>query len=136
MKKRIEKYFPAAMNAIDTVFPKTKGEIAKEFQGYISAFGSAVLQMGLMPTLAVHADEGSGAAQDKRLLLQVLALTLTHTNGVLSSAAQQSLKGKEKELFKIAVQGNQDLRQELREHLLDAAVAVKLCLRTYKLTSA
>ena len=137
MKKRIEKYFPAAMKAIEDVLQG--GDVSKvidrEYQGYISAFGAAILQMGLMPTLAVHADEGSGAIRDKRMLLDVLARTMNQ-GGFLSEKAQKALKDKTDQLFKVAVEGNDELRKELTEHLLDVAIAVKLCLRTFKLTES
>lgn len=136
MKKRIEKYFPAAMQAIEAVLYKEKEPIAKEYQGYVSAFGSSVLQMGLLPTLAVHADEGSGAQQDRRKLLEVLARTLTGaTEALAGSPVRPALHNKETDLFRIAVE-RPELRDELREHLLDAVVAVKLCLRTFKLTES
>ena len=136
MKKRIEKYFPSAMSAITTVLQNgnEEVEIAREFQGYISAFGASVLQMGLLPTLAVYADKESGAVEKKWMLLEVLAHVLMANDGVyLSSTAKTALKGREKDLFKVVI-ANGGIQREVTEGLLDAVVAVKLCLRTFKLS--
>lgn len=138
MKKRIEKYFPAAMAAIKKVLQEDREEhvIPREYQGYISAFGASVLQMGLLPTLAVHDDRESGAAKDKGKLLEVLSRTIQMNSGqILSEKARQVLSSQEKSLFRNAVQ-HPEIRQELADHLLDAAVAVKLCLRTFKLSES
>lgn len=137
MKKRIEKYFEAALQSIRVVLQDNNEQaiIDREYQGYISAFGASVMQMGLLPTLAFHADEGSDSAKDRRKLLRVLAETLVRENNVISPRLRSALTGKEDQLFKVAV-ANQALLPELQEHLLDAAVAIKLCIRTFKLSEA
>lgn len=137
MKKRIEKYFEAALQSIRVVLQENNEQavIDREYQGYISAFGASVMQMGLLPTLAFHADEGSDSAKDRRKLLRVLAETLVRENNVISPRLRSALTGKEDQLFKVAV-ANQALLPELQEHLLDAAVAIKLCIRTFKLSEA
>jgi len=135
MKKRIEKLFPAAYDAIENVLEKrySPNPIPSEFQGYISSFGASVMQMGLLPTLAVYADEGSGAAQDRRLLLETLAFVLYQKQ---SSSPHEAIlpPGDNKKLFETTVkQLDKSQQLELKKHLLDAAIAVKLCLRTFKL---
>lgn len=132
MKKRIEKYFPAAMNAIADILQKEGKDIPREYQAYAAAFGSAVLQMGLLPTLAVYADKESGSAEDKNALLKVLAKTVCAA-GTLNQSLSAKLVKEEYDLYKVAV-FNRDQERALREHLLDAVVAVKLCLRTFKLS--
>lgn len=133
MKKRIEKYFPAAMDAIARVLLKNN-EIPREYQGYASAFGASILQMGLMPTLAVHADKESGSAQERPKLLHVLALTMMKTESAgLPLKARNALQGHEEKLFEVAV-NHPELQADLREALLDAIVAVKLCMRTFKMS--
>lgn len=135
MKKNIEKLFPAAHQAIMEVFKEHETKpIDSEFQGYISSFGASVLQMGLLPTLAVFADEDSASAKDRKKLLLVLAKVLAHKNsGYASSSAIANQTDK---LFEFAIdrkkKGDAELLT-LQRHLLDASVAVKLCLRTFKL---
>lgn len=138
MKKRIEKYFPSALAAIKKGLQENDSTkiIDREYQGYISSFGASILQMGLLPTIAVYSDKGSDAAKDKKLLLDTLAYTLTGTNGILSSELKTKLTDKETDLFKVTVDLQKDLQTELREHLLDAAVALKLCIRTFQLKEA
>lgn len=136
MKKRIEKLFPAALDAIDEILlgGDENKLIDSEYQGYISSFGASVMQMGMLPTLAVYADEGSGASRDRRKLLKILAKVLV--SSASSFQYKQAIIAHGNDLFKTAVQGllSQSERNTLQEHLLDASVAVKLCLRTFKLT--
>lgn len=136
MKKRIEKYFSKAIDAIKEVLAdgSTSKEIPREYQGYIAAFGSSVLQMGLLPTLAVYADQDSGSAEHRHKILLVLAKTIHGTIGnQLSNDGKGALNGTAEHFF-TAVAQKDSLQHELKDPLLDAAVAVKLCLRTFKLT--
>jgi CRISPR-associated protein Cmr5 len=132
MKKNIEKLFPAAHQAIMEVFKEHETKpIDSEFQGYISSFGASVLQMGLLPTLAVFADEDSGSAQDREKLLVVLAKVLAHKSA--GYALHSSIADQTDNLFEFSIHLNKNERVILQKHLLDASVAVKLCLRTFKL---
>ena len=135
MKKRIEKLFPVAFDAIEKIFiEKYKlNPIPSEYQGYISSFGASVMQMGLLPTLAVYADAGSGYAQDRSKLLEVFAYVLYNRSYVNSNEKILPL-GKNENLFKTVVNKmDENKRQLLKGQLLDVAVAIKLCLRTFKL---
>lgn len=136
MKKYIEKLFPSALNAIETVLQTKDGvpmPIEKEYQSYISSFGASIMQMGLLPTLAVYADEDSGSKADRRKIIEVLANVIASTDSTFS---QKNLITDKKKLFDFAAKNlNAAQRIELKEQLLDAAIAVKLCLRTFKLSA-
>ncbi|MCI5056453.1 MAG: hypothetical protein MRY83_10120 [Flavobacteriales bacterium] len=138
MKKRIEDMIPGAIDAIEEHFKNPDGTvppIPRTFQGSISSMGASVLQMGLLPTLAVFADTDSGAKDDQRTqLLKIIIRVLAEYKGY-----------KDKDLFqnagnesacKIAAKMKPEQQKRLKSHLLDAAVAVKLSLRTFKLEDA
>lgn len=133
MKKSIEKLFPAALTAIQQLLDEDYGEygIPAEYQAYISSFGASIMQMGLMPTLAVYADEDSGAARDKRLMLRILSQVLTDKASTLAAEIKTKINDNDN-LFHAAIDLEADESAELRDHLLDAAVATKLCIRTFK----
>lgn len=139
MKKRIEKYFSPAIVAIENVLVQKYGdkEIPREYQGYISAFGASVLQMGLLPTLAVHADNDSGSKEDRGAILKILTQTIMANDGAfLTEKAHSMLKASNNDLFRAAVNLDTATQRELTERILDATVAVKLCLRTFKLSKS
>lgn len=142
MKKRIERLFPAALAAIEQEFPTTNDgvrTIESTFQSYIASFGASVMQMGLRPTLAVFNDKSSGAEQDRGRLLNILTRVLLSEEANFphqqALTAQQSAKERPADqLFRAVVHTkDQRERQVFRRYLLDAAVATKLCLRTFHL---
>lgn len=131
MLRKIEYLIPAALEAIDKVLlPEYKANgIPKEYQGAISGFGSSLLQMGLLPTLAVYNDEEHGASIDRKKLLLVLQQILQHRD---SHFSRKDLLGKQASLLKDALQSNFP-QDELKEQLIQASLAFKLAIRTYKL---
>jgi CRISPR type III-B/RAMP module-associated protein Cmr5 len=135
MKKATEKYFKSAMTAISDILQEedSSKEISREYQAYAASFGSSILQMGLLPTLAVYADQESGSAKDRSKLLKVLAKTLTACDGLKNEPLKQKIRDNAHDLYKTVV-SNDVMKDEFRRHLLDAIVAVKLSLRTFKLS--
>lgn len=141
MKSKFSRLLPPAITAIEDTFKAES--IPAEYQGYISSFGATVMQMGLLPTLAVFASEKEdGAAQDQSALLDILYKVVCSDASRLEDRLKNQLKAaKTKDqaghfLFRAAVSlanNEADLRA-LRAHLMDAAIAVKLSIRTFKLT--
>lgn len=136
----IEKYFTQSLlDAIENKLvikkeaDKNKGKVPKEYKGYISSLGASIQQSGLIPTLAFYHDyedkkeeRTSGSEQDRRPILDILLLLLKEKNIVPSNTEN---------LFQYAV-ALDDVAKErrLKKHLLDACVALKLALRTFKMT--
>lgn len=151
IKQRIHKLLPAAVAAIQRELSPQGQPIAKEYQGYISSFGASIMQMGLLPTLAVFAREfdaennDRGATQDQRVLLNILhAVATCEPSGLRQSIKGHLNEGKYSDnsgprefrlLFRAAIDlaKNEDKLRELKMSLLDAAVATKLAIRTFKL---
>jgi CRISPR-associated protein Cmr5 len=136
MKKRIAKLIPAAIDAVDQVFPANSRPIPREYQGYISSFGASVMQSGILPTLTIYASQQQrgNATEDRSKILSVLQHILLSDHSSLPNGIKETIRGKD--LFKAAVELYKDdlgLR-DLRGHLLDAAVAAKLAIRTFELT--
>jgi CRISPR-associated protein (Cas_Cmr5). len=53
MKQRIENYLPHAINAIITLhIANNNGQVASQYNGYISSLGASIIQTGLLPTIA------------------------------------------------------------------------------------
>lgn len=138
MKERIEKMLVPALNKIKGAFPAKVGQeitIPRTFSGSISGFGAAISQMGLLPALAVYAAEDSGDKGKHRskilkLVTEVLAGYEHTTLELKDLKTGTDLFHKAIDLYKAENSSNN--LEELQDLLLDAAVAVKLALRTYK----
>jgi CRISPR-associated protein Cmr5 len=151
MKQRFSKLLPEAVNAIREEFGKKNNDgyyvvadpISSEYQGYISSFGASVMQMGLLPTLANFGSqkESGGSVEDKGRLLNILKAVITCKASGISPDLKAKItdyktQGTEAHsLFGAAVRisGTDNDLIELQAHLLDAAVATKLAIRTFKL---
>lgn len=132
MLRKIAHLIPAALQAIDQVLlaSEPSGRIPKGYQGAIAGFGVSLLQMGLLPTLAVYTDEDHNADINRQKLLQVLQKILMHEQ---CKFAGKQLLGRESSLLLDALQPGFP-QAALRDHLIQAATAFKLAIRTYKLS--
>lgn len=92
------------------------GEYDKEFKGYISAFGVAVVQMGLYPALLIFEDESANTKGDRSKLADALGIFLDKTDKLSKHYA--SLDEEERKL--------------MQKRVNEALVALKLALRIYK----
>ncbi|MDZ4682761.1 MAG: type III-B CRISPR module-associated protein Cmr5 [Saprospiraceae bacterium] len=131
MLRKIEYLIPAALEAIDATFrTDIQGNgIPSGYQSAASGFGTTLLQMGLLPTLAVYVDEGSDADIDRKKLLATLQAILAHPD---SRFGQKGLLGRQNSLLKDVLQPGFP-QADFKEHLLQASLAFKLAIRTYKL---
>jgi len=113
------------MNKIDNLIPevmqilKTKfkdGKVDNQYNGYISSFGASVLMSGLKATVAMFENENS-KAKDRKILMNVILKVLN-----------KQAKDNDKLLDYILKNDDEKLKQKI----LDIAIAIKLCIRTFK----
>ncbi len=126
MKKNVDKYIPLAIAAIpDSEFLKDN-KIASKYHGYISSFGTMVLHAGPLAATLLYSEEG----KDKKVVTDTIWKLLEsemkykenqHEN-MLSCILDLNKANKKNELNK------------LRKEMLNAAIAIKLVLRTYEKT--
>lgn len=105
------------------IFLLNDGDICKEFKGYISSFGAAVLQSGLLPALAFNHKTESGSKKDRLLLMNAIFLLLKEM--------RKDEVIEEESLFDYAKKFPES--RLIRNQILDAATAIKLVIRTYNL---
>jgi CRISPR-associated protein Cmr5 len=143
---KIEKLLPFALDAAQKFITvdKQKLSVPKQFKGYISSFGASVIQSGLMPTLAFYSD-AKKAKGDRSLLIPALIDILfqkksypvdADVNEVLNTIVKDESKKKLKDvmhsLFVWLLKQNEANPEKLRKELMDASIALKLALRTFK----
>jgi len=126
MKNKIEKYIPQAIEAVKAELYRN-GKVKSEFNGYISSLGSGLVQSGLLPTLAFYASLTSGSMAHRYLLLNAIFKTLGKAN------MTDDLVGNE--LLLVAIEKDEKPLEsfQLKEDIKNAAVAIKLAIRTFPL---
>jgi CRISPR-associated protein Cmr5 len=93
--------------------------VPSEFKGYVSSFGAAIIQSGILPALIFFEDKG-GASKDRPKLLEAIM----RLNSWPADDEKYSLVNYYKDFS-----GN---RRALEAEILNSAVAIKLALRTFK----
>lgn len=114
IKKKIEKYIPKAIEAIQKkeLGILRNNKVPKEYNGYISSFGASIRQAGLLATVLFFDSKNAGSQEDRSKVLRTIEFILGIENGKLKDKiADKSIK-----------------KQEIQ----DAAVALKLAIRTFK----
>ncbi len=115
-KQQIEAYIPKAIEAIEAIEIAKKSDndewvVPKQFNGYISSFGASIRMAGIVPTVLFFKNsENSEEARDKVV------------------TAIEKIIGKK---LLINNQKNPEIDRKMIE---DAASALKLAVRTYKLS--
>jgi CRISPR-associated protein Cmr5 len=119
MSRNIEKYIPRVMEVLNEEFSSNES-ISSAYNGYISSFGVSIIQSGLEPTLALFENRNNQdtTKADKtkipKIILKVLA---PEYNG--DSLLRYLLE-------------HQNEEENLKKDIIDIAIALKLCIRTFK----
>ena len=116
-KRRIEEYIPKALDVIEEEF--SDKAIPKEYNGYIAAFGAGIIQSGLKPTVAIYENKNAQTKSEKNRLTRMILRIID------PSANDDSLLR-----YIIHHAADEEL---LKEEIVDAAIAIKLAMRTFKL---
>ena len=112
MRKQIESYIPKALEAIKNLNIANKnGEVPRQFNGYIASFGASVRQAGLLATTLFYANEQSSAEEDRKKVIDAIEYII-----------QEPI-----------ITQNTTVDRKTRQKVEDAAVALKLAVRTFKL---
>jgi CRISPR-associated protein Cmr5 len=110
MRNEIEKLIPKAISAVTTVGIASDGKVAKQFNGYISSFGASLRQAGLVPTVLFFGSQNNRAEEPREQIVKAIEVML----------------GKE-----LVHNGRANAT---RDEVDAAATALKLAIRTFKLT--
>lgn len=121
MNRRIENFIPTAIKAAEQHLA-TNGKIKSEYNGYISSFGAAVMQSGLKAAVAFNESTNSSSNEDKDLLMKA----------ILQTVLRRPVERNERLLDYIL--NNNRIESQLKIQIMDAAVALKLAIRTFELT--
>lgn len=120
MNRRIENWIPKAIIAAEQQLANN-GVIKSEYNGYVSSFGAAILQSGLKAAIAFNESASSSSKEDRKPLMRA----------VLQIIKNEPV-GKDAKLLDYVLSNGND-NAETKAQIMDAAVALKLAIRTFKL---
>ena len=118
-KQRIDRYMKEAIELLQNLEIVQNGKISKTFRGYISSFGAAITMGSLRSAIAFNSEQG-GADKERQKLMQIIYRLIKKPEDV-----------ENKKLLTYVIEKNNDV--ELKEEIIDAAIAVKLAMNMYQL---
>jgi len=126
--RTVEKLIPFAIEAVSKSKmedEKKKGVVNKAYKGYISSLGAGIIQSGLLPTLAMYkgAEKSENKKADTGKLLNAIFYVIKKHRKL------DKIQGGD--LFKYALEAED--QERVKKEILDASIAVKLAIRTFKL---
>ncbi len=124
MKQRVEKYIPEAIESIENNILENN-KVKSQFKGYISSFGAAIIQTGLIPAVAFYSVQGDADAERQKLIEAIKKILNENDETILSN---QSLLS-----FLIEKFESNDNMNLWKEKIMDAATALKLAVRTFEM---
>lgn len=124
--KKIEKLIPIAINAIETTGIARHGAVDGEFNGYISSFGANITRSGLLPSVIFYENEDANANKERQLVPSALLWMIYHEQGKSNNWSKDALLSK-------YLEGSSKTNTQLMREVSDAAVALKIALRTFKI---
>ncbi len=119
-KRKVDELIPKAVESLkSTKISSEKEEISKTFRGQISTFGAAVTNGSLISAVAFFSEKGSSQTDRTKLLTAIQEL--------IPEAK------KENNLFEYVKNQGKEHEAEVKEKILNAAIALKLAMNLYKL---
>jgi len=128
MQNRVDFYLPKALKAVTKIyfggksFINKEGKIPNEYKGYISSLGASIIQAGIYAALIFYEAAESESKSDRRLVIAAIKYIISDNpadNDYRLSTLLNDLLPEEKVLK--------------AQQILDAATALKLAVRTYKM---
>ncbi len=127
MNRKTDQLIPLAYRAVQENLVAADGRsISKQYNGYIASFGAAVVQSGILAALVFNyrEPEDSHSEEDRRKLMDAIYRVICEQDGERVQGAD----------LKAYYRHEQTDKRRLKQQILDAATAIKLVIRTFKLT--
>jgi CRISPR-associated protein Cmr5 len=126
--KTVEKMIPFAIKAVKKSKMEEenkKGVVNKAYKGYISSLGAGIIQSGLLPTLAMY--KGNEDSDKKKANTGKLLNAIMY---VIKEYYHPSERNNN-DLFNYALEARD--QEKAKQEILNASIALKLAIRTFKL---
>lgn len=134
MKKRIEKYIPAALAQIRSHIARRKEEtgrvwyeVNEKYDGYASSLGPTIINSGLKPAISLYTDiNREERPRRAEILLSITGILVTDGENIPNPDEEDAL------LNYLLRAENNDRIKILHDKIMDAIVALKLAFRNFK----
>jgi CRISPR-associated protein Cmr5 len=136
MRQRIDNFIPKAFRAIkavkigDNKFVKKYGNgaeyIPNEYKGYISSLGANIIQSGIRTAILFYEakPDNSDSKSNRQLVNAAIKFIVENANSEMYEDCKLSA---------ILPENDPEELQRKTEEIMDAATALKLALRTYRM---
>ena len=144
-KRRIDAAIPIAYRALkDTGIADEKDSISKTFAGQIASFGTAVMMGSLLSAVAFFSMQSGSDVERPRLMEAIFQILKQDERNVIPDDCERLYDYAEKGVRHIEKERGEDGEEtekivegcgadEIRENILNAAVALKLAMNLYDL---
>jgi CRISPR-associated protein Cmr5 len=134
-KERIDSWIPCAYQTLIDVGISDKNGTAidKGYAGQIASFGAAVSTGSILSAVSFFSAQG-GSSVKRNLLMLALYLVITNkTKNDLTSPKSSEKSNRELYLY-VKSEKDAGREREVKEQILDAAIALKLAMNLFNLT--
>ena len=139
-KRKIEEWIPLAKNAIEKTGISKDGKILKSFRGQISSFGAAVTMGSMKAAVAFFSDNGGASVKREELMKAILEILQRQEKevGMQVDGQNKPIHGKSVKEYKtlaeyVFSEENPKLEDEMKEEIINAAIAIKLAMNLFEL---
>lgn len=131
-------FIPRAVQAItDLEIANPAGQVPNEFKGYIDSFGAAIVHNGLIPAVVFYESKGKETSDkekqtieiNRNKLMQAILQLLPHQEEKTSSSFENTLYN-----YILHRKHLGHHMRKIRQDVVDAGIAIKLALKTFKFT--
>lgn len=135
MKKQVERYIPAALEAVraQLTCDEAKTRVFEEYDGYAASFGASVVTAGLLPTVSfytnVHKKEKKPEDELKKPRRYKMLLALAE---VLRKNGRSEIGTDETALLDFINREQNRADRVIKSEILAASIALKLALRNFQ----
>jgi CRISPR-associated protein Cmr5 len=139
--KRIDELIPAAIAAIkeNHIPVKDNGIVPNEYKGYIDTFGASIVQNGLIPaviffeTAGGKEDESITSDPEKKGIYENRNKMMKAILQVILQRKKDTTTGKQGTLYDYITTEKKagKAEKQVRQEVVDAAIAIKVALRTF-----
>ena len=130
-KKRIDKNIDLAYKVMSKVGIAVDGRVSRSYRGQIASFGAAISSGSLIAAIAFFSGQNKAQVDRSKLMRAIMEL-------IKLSRPEMDFSEYEKDentaLFFFVQQHKED-RLKLKEEIIDYAIAIKLAMNLYELTT-
>ena len=129
-----EDWIGPAIKAIEDNSIAKNGEVPNEYKGYIDTFGASIVQNGLIPAVLFFENKGGSGDKEKENIYENRKKLLKAILYVLKEKDDSKSPGTSSTMYEYIKyrEGKGEDAKRIRQDIVDAAIAVKLALRTFK----